>query len=209
MVYLMIEKYKILKIQTMNMSLIWKDIHGIATESTAQKLDVAMLDWMSSLTDSLQIWIDKGLFMTDGELILARTNLGALVESWLKLFYCIFYEDYLRNPKTDKKGKVIEPEEQSFEMLKSFSVGILWDDKQDREYIWVDKVQHYRNAIHSFKWREIGTSAEFIDDISLFCDFVDNILNHLPPIEDYIEIYPAGYIPNPSFYVRTQNSTDF
>ena len=193
----------------MNTSLIWKDIHGIATEATAQKLDIAMLDWMSSLTDSLQIWIDKGLFMTDGELILARTNLGALVESWLKLFYCVYYEDYLRNPKTGKKGKMIEPEELSFETLKNFSVGILWDDQQNKEYIWVDKVQHYRNAIHSFKWREIGTAVEFIDDISVFCDFVDNILNHFPPIEDYIETYPAGYISNPSFYVRTKKGADF
>lgn len=203
------KKYEILKIQTMNTSLIWKDIHGIATEATAQKLDIAMLDWMSSLTDSLQIWIGKGLFMTDGELILARTNLGALVESWLKLFYCVYYEDYLRNPKTGKKGKMIEPEELSFETLKNFSVGILWDDQQNKEYIWVDKVQHYRNAIHSFKWREIGTAVEFIDDVSVFCDFVDNILNHFPPIEDYIETYPVGYIPNPSFYVRAKNSAYF
>ena len=200
------EKYEILKIQTTNTSLVWKNIHGIATESTTRKLDIAMLDWMSSLTDTLQIWIDKGFSMTDGELILARTNLGALVESWLKLFYCVFYEDYLRNPKVDKKGTIVEPETMSFELLKVFSVGILWKNQQDKGYLWVDKVQHYRNAIHSFKWREIGTSAELIDDIYIFCDFVDNILNHFPPIEDYLEVYPAGYIPNPSYYVRTKNS---
>lgn len=88
------EKYDLLRINTKNTALLWKNVHGIATEATAQKLDIAMLDWMSSLTDALQIWIDKGCSMTDGELILARTNLGALVESWLKLFYCVFYEDY-------------------------------------------------------------------------------------------------------------------
>lgn len=203
------EKYEVLKIQTMNMALIWKDIHGIATEATAQKLDIAMLDWMSSLTDALQIWINKGCFMTDGELILARTNLGALVESWLKLFYCVFYEDYLRNPQTDRKGIMVEPETMSFETLKNFSIGKLWDDRQDKEYLWVDKVQHYRNAIHSFKWREIGTSAEFIDDISTFCNFIDNILNHFPPIEDYIDVYPAGYIPDPLHYVQTKNDLRF
>lgn len=203
------EKYEVLRIQTMNTALIWKDIHGIATEATAQKLDIAMLDWMSSLTDSLQIWIDKGYFMTDGELILARTNLGALVESWLKLFYCVFYEDYLRNPKTDRKGAMIEPEDMSFEALKNFSIGKLWDDRQDKEYLWVEKVQHYRNAIHSFKWREIGTPAAFIDDVLIFCDFVDNILSHFPPIEDYIDVYPAGYIPNPQHYVQTKNDLRF
>ena len=147
--------------------------------------------------------------MTDGELILARTNLGALVESWLKLFYCVFYEDYLRNPRKDKKGLTIEPETMSFDDLKNFSIGILWEDRQDKEYLWVDKVQHYRNAIHSFKWREIGTPAEFIDDVSIFCDFVDNILNHFPPIEDYVDVYPAGYIPNPPYYVQTKNDLCF
>ena len=99
------KKYEILKIQTMNTALLWKGIHGIATEATAHKLDIAMLDWMTSLTNALQIWIDKGYSMTEGELILARTNLGALVESWLKLFYCVFYEDYLRNPKKIIKEK--------------------------------------------------------------------------------------------------------
>ena len=203
------EKYEVLKIQTTNTALLWKDIHGIATEAAAHKLDIAMLDWMSSLTNALQIWIDKGCSMTQGELILARTNLGALVESWLKLFYCVFYEDYLRNPKKDSKGKIIEPETMSFEALKAFSVGILWDSQQDKEYLWVDKVQHQRNAIHSFKWREIGTAAEFLADISSFCDFVDNILNHFPPIEDYIDTYPAGYIPNPYFYVQTKKDLLF
>lgn len=203
------KKYEVLKIQATNTALIWKDIHGIATAETAQKLDIAMLDWMSSLTDALQIWIDKGCSMTEGELILARTNLGALVESWLKLFYCVFYDDYLRNPKKDNKGVIIEPEVMSFETLKTFSVGILWEDQQDKEYKWVDKVQYQRNAIHSFKWRELGTAAEFLADISIFCDFVDNILNHFPPIEDYIKTYPAGYIPNPRCYVQSADNIRF
>ena len=203
------KKYEVLKIQTANTALVWKDIHGIAPVVTAQKLDIAMLDWMSSLTDALQIWIEKGYSMTEGELILARTNLGALVESWLKLFYCVFYDDYLRNPKKDNKGKIIEPEVMSFEALKSFSIGILWDNQQDKEYLWVEKVQHQRNAIHSFKWREIGTVAEFLADISTFCDFVDNILNHFPPIEDYIEAYPVGYILDPHCHVQAADNICF
>ena len=202
------EKYEVLKIQTMNTALIWKNIHGIATDATAKKLDIAMLDWMSSLTDALQIWIEKGYSMSDGELILARTNLGALVESWLKLFYCVFYEDYLRNPKTNKKG-IVEPETMKFEDLKNFSVGILWDDRQNEEYIWVAKVQDQRNAIHSFKWREIGTAAELLADIDTFCDFVDNILSHFPPIEDYIDTYPAGYIPSPLWYVQMNRNKGY
>lgn len=127
--------------------------------------------------------------MTDGELILARANIGAVVESWLKFFYCVYYEDYCKNPIKNFKGYMIEPEEASFENLKEFSTGKLWDGTTSQEYIWVDSVQHKRNAIHSFKYRDIGTSQNFLDDVEYLCEFVDNILNHLPPIEDYIETY--------------------
>lgn len=76
----------------------WSESRGIAPDSVADKVDTAMFDWMNDLTGTLGIWIDKGLDMTDGELILAHANLGSLVECWLRFFYCAFYEDYVRNP---------------------------------------------------------------------------------------------------------------
>ena len=154
-----------------------------------------MLRWMVELTDTLSIWLDKGIGLTDGELILARTNMGALVESWLKLFYCAFYEDYLQNPKVDR-GRIIEPNKLSFEQLKEFSVGIIWEDITDSMYTWVDKVQHYRNAIHAFNYRDIGTAIEFMNDMDIFYDYVELILKKLPPVEDYLEYCPAGYVIN-------------
>ncbi len=72
----------------------WSNPQGWAPDSVTRILTVARLDWLKSLTDSLEIWVDKGLQMTDGELLLACANLGALVEGWLKLFYCVYYEDY-------------------------------------------------------------------------------------------------------------------
>ena len=71
--------------------------------------------------------------MTDGELILAWTNLGALVECWLRFFYCVYYEDYMKNPKLGKKGKPLEPDDKamSFDYLIQYSKGILWDNLQD------------------------------------------------------------------------------
>lgn len=134
--------------------------------------------------------------MTDGELILARANLGAVVESWLRFFYCVFYNDYLDQPKKSKYGKILEPEtrEMSFETLKHLSTGILWDNKESKEYLWVDSIQHKRNAIHSFTYRDIGTPADFLLDIDHLCKFVDIILSRLPPIEDYIDSYPQGYV---------------
>lgn len=136
--------------------------------------------------------------MTTGELILARANLGAVVESWLKFFYSVYYEDYCKSPIT-KSGKMVEPEKAQFEDLKNFSNGKLWDNANSSEYVWVDSVQKKRNAIHSFRYRDIGTTQEFLDDIEHLYDFVDNVLSHFPPLEDYIESYPAGYVMNPYF----------
>lgn len=192
--------FDILTIQTSNVSLLWKNVHGIAPDNAAKKLDIAMLDWQSELTKTLKIWIDKGLDMTVGELILARANLGAVVESWLRFFYCVFYDDYINQPMVNKKGKVLEPEkDMRFEDLKNFSTGILWDDDKSSDYLWVDSIQHKRNAIHSFTYKDIGTPADFLLDVDRLCEFVDMILNHLPPVEEYIECYPTGYVLNVYF----------
>ena len=190
--------YDILRIQTSNTAIMWKESRGVAPDSVADKMDDAMLSWMSELTDTLKIWIDKGTSMTDGELILARTNMGALVESWLKFFYCVFYEDYIKNPKI-VKGKMVEPNNMKFEDLKNFSNGILWDDNKSAMYIWVDKIQHYRNAVHAFNYRDIGTAVEFMSDMDEFYKYVGHILNHIPPLEDFVPYYPAGYVTNMYF----------
>ena len=192
--------FDILTIQTNNVSLLWKNVRGIAPDNAAKKLDIAMLDWQSELIKTLKIWIDKGLDMTVGELILARANLGAVVESWLRFFYCVFYDDYINQPMVNKKGKVLEPEkDMRFEDLKNFSTGVLWDDDKSSDYLWVDSIQHKRNAIHSFTYKDIGTPADFLLDVDRLCEFVDMILNHLPPVEEYIECYPAGYVLNVYF----------
>ena len=192
--------FDILTIQTNNTALIWKDVHGIAPDNAAKKLDIAMLDWQSELTKTLKIWIDKGLDMTVGELILARANLGAVVESWLRFFYCVFYDDYINQPMKNKKGQILEPEkDMRFEDLKKFSTGILWDDEKSKDYLWGDSIQKKRNAIHSFTYKDIGTPLDFLLDVDYLCEFVDMILNHLPPVEDYIECYPAGYVLNVYF----------
>ena len=108
----MSNEYQILKNYTKNTALLWKQSRGIATDDVADKMDAAMLDWMVELTDCLGIWIEKGLQMTDGELILADTNIGALVESWLKFFYCVHYQDYVRERQNGAgRQPMREPEE--------------------------------------------------------------------------------------------------
>ena len=192
--------FDVLLIKTKNVSLLWDNSHGFAPENAARKLDKAMLDWQYELTKTLKIWMDKGTDMTIGELILARANLGAIVESWLRFFYCVYYDDYTNNPKKNKNGKILEPEKDlRFEDLKKFSTGILWNNESSDEYILVDNIQHNRNAIHSFTYKDIGTASDFLKDIDQLYKFIDKIIDRLPPIIDYLEYIPDGYVRNVDF----------
>lgn len=186
------EQFESLLINTKNVAMIWKKTRGISPNEVADKLDKAMLEWMSDLTQSLKIWIDKGQDMTDGELILARANLGSVVESWLRLFYTIYTEDY-NNNSISNKGKAIPPHKASFKDLQDYSCDILWEDKNSKEYIWVDSIRKKRNAIHSFEEKDIGTPQDFIEDINELYSFVERVMNQLPPIEDCMDALPCGY----------------
>lgn len=165
----------------------WENPYGWAPNNASELLSIAKFDWLLSLTKTLEIWIDKSICMSDGELLLARANLGSLVEGWMKLFYCVYYNDYTNNEKKRVvKGKEIKPNELSFEFLRNFSLGKLWECG-DAWGIWVEKVQHMRNAIHSFNDRNIGTAIEFLEDVELYFEFINEINTMLPyPDEVYI-----------------------
>ena len=191
-------KFEKLKRLTKNIAVLWQDVQGIASVKVAKKLENAKLNWTVELTECLHIWLEKGVSMSDGELILARTNLGTLVESWLKFFYCVHYDDYLKN-HLKHKNKIIEPNKMTLENLKKFSIGPLFNDTSDNIYLWIDKIQKQRNTIHAFNFNNIGTSQEFIDDVDCLFDFVEKIWFQLPDIEGTLDAFPAGYEPRTYF----------
>lgn len=154
-----------------------------------------MLDRLTELTDALEIWINKGLRMTTGELLLAYVNLGSIVESWLRHFYTAYNNDYKSNPiKSKNKTTKNSWKEASFDDLQKYSIGILWKNKNDRLYQWVDSIRDKRNAVHSYLRKELGTPQNFINDIDYLKDFIKLIVEHLPPVLDCLETIPAGYI---------------
>lgn len=62
---------------TSSMMTFWKSADGWASVEAAGLLNKSMLEWQASLADSLARWLEA---TTDGDLILAWANLGALVE---------------------------------------------------------------------------------------------------------------------------------
>jgi hypothetical protein len=72
----------------------WRAAHGWAPIEAAGLLSKARLDWQVSLSSSLRNWLrDAPAALSDGDLILAWTNLGALIEGTLKLFLSVYYRD--------------------------------------------------------------------------------------------------------------------
>lgn len=162
----------------------WKNAEGWAPPSATAKLNAARLDWLEDLTESLNIWNEKSLSLSNGELLLAWANLGALVEGWLKLFYCIYYENYINEPIV-RRGAIIEPNDLSFENLKQFSREKLWAQGSNWDK-WVDYIQYKRNAIHAFNTRDIGTPFDFLDSLEQFKKFIEIIDERIPyPDGDY------------------------
>lgn len=181
--------FEILKNKTESTCLMWKDVHGYAPDKVANILDSAMLEWQIELTDALEIWIDKGLNMTNGELILARVNLGAVVESWLRFFYTIYREEYDKDP-VKRKNKNLSPENTlTFDDMVNYSTGILWDDETSEDYRWLNSIRNKRNAIHAFMYRDIGTPTDFLNDIVYMCHFVELLCDRFPPIEEFDAIF--------------------
>ena len=174
----------------------WESSHGWAPVEAASLLNKSMLDWQSSLAVSLKRW-DAPL--TDGDLILAWANVGALVEGQLKLFLSVYYSDYTADVDAIKKhGQVVDPDAVTLEPLRVFFKKKIWgpDEPWDN---WICTIQQRRNAIHAFKFKHIGTKSELDEAIRQLLLFVKTINNRLP--------YPdAIYVPHELRYLNVARS---
>ena len=91
----------------------WKSSSGWSPIDAAELLSKSRLDRQVSLSKSLILWEEpKDEGMSDGMLILAWANLGALVEGSLKWFLSVYFEDYkndVNKLKKDPDGVTLNP----------------------------------------------------------------------------------------------------
>lgn len=163
----------------------WSHADGWAPNNAADLLNISKLDWQVSLSNCLNIWLKNNDNDDSGSLILAWTNLGSLVEGTLKLFLCVYYDDYRRDPeaifekdKDENKKRLKEPDVLELEKLRQFFVkkqivDKAWDD-------WIKRIQQRRNAIHAYKSRDIGNWKEFSQDVRKYLEFLQLINSSLP-----------------------------
>ena len=165
----------------------WGSAQGWAPAVAAALLSQSRLDRQVELSRCLAIWDDFPSNQRDGRLVLAWSNLGSLVEGSLKFHLAVFCADYSRtgDAPRDKWKKLIPPDTLKFEQLRQFFArnSLLPDAWLD----WVSLVQQRRNAIHSFRHRELGTPDEFQLAVRKYLGLLREINSVLP--------YPPDHAP--------------
>ncbi len=161
----------------------WTDVEGFAPLNAARLLNKSRLDRQVSLSYCLKIWLEKvEENAEEGSLILAWTNLGSLIEGTMKLFLTVWYETYkIDIDAIKKKGKIIDPDVLPFELLIQYFRKRIWKIlKKEELEDFVRHIQSRRNAIHSYKDREIGTFEEFFSYVQKYLELLILINNKLP-----------------------------
>lgn len=137
---------------------------GWASGNAARLLTESRLDRQVGLSRTLTLWLDPPNDNdSEGRLILAWANLGALVEGTMKWFLCVFEKDYANSPETDRHGNRIEPDNVWFAKLCRYFVDEVGQTPEfDRL---CTRVRRRRNAIHAYSDHSIGTWAEWNESV--------------------------------------------
>jgi hypothetical protein len=173
----------------------WSHSHGWAPKRAADLMSASRLDRQVSLSRTLKLWIrDINHKLTDGELILAWSNLGSLVEGTLKLFCSIYYESYRKDIRAVRKksGEIINPDIISLEQLKVICHNSAGFEKKWFDFI--DLVQRRRNAIHAYQDKDIGDTKEFYKCLEKYLYFIERIQCDIPYPD---EVYVPDFVEKP------------
>lgn len=163
----------------------WSNAKGWAPDEAADLLSRSRLDRQVSLSESLLRWT-TGEPLSDGDLILAWANLGALLEGTLKLFLGVYYRDYISDAEKTQFHKVFDPENGEHRppeslMLEALSQYFRRTDLLDVAGLaLIGTIQAKRNAIHAFKDRDIGTTDDFLTAVSDYQCLLDKLNGRLP-----------------------------
>jgi hypothetical protein len=180
-----------------HLKIFWKNSHGWASSNVSELLESSMLEWTESLSISLTRWVQTDA-ISDGDLILAWCNLGALVENTLKLFICVYLEDYneVNSHRMQRYRKEILPNKANLGELIGFTkrlqTGIVEDfeykslfNKKDNYNDFLENIQNNRNAIHAFRKRDLDNYSVFVKHIKIYFYLLEDINYFLPyPEED-------------------------
>lgn len=157
----------------------WENHCGYAPAEASENLNKFQSDRIIGLTKTLHIWmnnLNEDKYYEIGADIMAYTNLGALVESWLVFFLSVYTCDYNTDPKCDKNRLPKEIDTLGFDELLKYCKDILLPERGT--YQFVAEIKGARNTIHAYKQRYIRKTFE--KDLQRYSNFLDTVFNRLP-----------------------------
>lgn len=165
-----------------NISKFWENgARGWAPEEVSELLTKSRMDRVVSfsyrLNDALRTVEPSE---EEAHLISSWVTLGSLIESSLAFYFTVFRNDYINNgPRIhNKTGKVIEPTKLSFDQFRSL---MMENELMDSEAnAWVLDVQQFRNGIHFFWDKKVGTKEELLVSIKWYLAFLNFINENIP-----------------------------
>lgn len=165
----------------------WSKSSGWSPRSAAHLLSVSRLDWQVSLSRTLKLWVNiEDEDGEPGQLILAWSNLGSLLEGTMKWYLSVFKDDYDREPLLTSNGNVLAPEGLNLGKLQSFFEEKVWSDRQIQEWgHWIDRVRRCRNAVHAYQNRDIGTFDEYRECVCKYREFLIDLDMQVPYPDEY------------------------
>jgi hypothetical protein len=161
----------------------WPNSGGWGTEEISEMFEQRSMDRLVSMAQSLRHWGDRlEVNATEGELILAWVNLGALVEGALKLFFCVYYNDWNNDPdapayKNEKRMQI----DTFFDKLIQFHLEK--SEGADRNFL--ENIRDQRNLIHPLKVGFVFGVEAFRESLALSANLFLSVEGRLP--------YPTEY----------------
>ncbi|MDI6655246.1 MAG: hypothetical protein QME59_05105 [Candidatus Hydrothermarchaeota archaeon] len=142
----------------------------------------------------------------EGLRIVCWAHLGSATELLLQIFLAIYIKDFKSTrfwdkPEIKEKLKKKSLPDLSLEPLKKFFKSEVWI--KDKKNYWtnkIDKIQKNRNAIHSFKNREIGSWGEIDESLIDFAELLGDLIWQFPILPDKNSINKLKDVPPPSTY---------
>ena len=202
-----IEYYSKIMNKTKEIMEFWKSYgpENAPTQASKELIKV-MYDWQISLTDSLKRWIEIEKSITIGDLILARANIGIIVENWLKFFMTVYadvfysekkisindlcFKDLIKGFTNVTNPKIIHKKLSEFDhyLSKEQLANELKRRKEEVKYFssivrWLNIVRNKRNAVHSFNYTDLGSPNDSLEDLRTLDSFIDFIIARLPNLD--------------------------
>lgn len=165
----------------------WSKAGGWAPAESVALLSEARLDWLASLSYSLVKWSEEPIHGAEaGDLILAWSNLGALVEGAMKFFLSVHYLDYEKDAAPIlRSNKKVEPDVARFNDLRMFFYRRIWNSSnREEKNSWVQEIQNNRNSIHAYHNRDIKDFDVFRQQVKEYYFFLVDLLRRIPYPDD-------------------------